>query len=152
MIGQRKPRSNAPYKWFKLPQGRNSLSLSWPTCACSHALFFLLMNTWLVSLLSVSLREFSSTKSMGQGACHWPLVPGGLMARIQCSHCHGLTSVSGREPKSCFKPLQAKTSWDQLPLTFQGSEEVTSRISGPWDTREGSQGWAWLWEQRICGK
>jgi len=31
----------------------------------------------------------------GPGSCHWPLVPGGLVARIQCSHCHSLTSVFG---------------------------------------------------------
>ena len=57
--------------------------------------FFLLINTLLVSLLSVSLWKFISTKLTGQGACHWPLVPGGLVTKIRCSHCQGLTSVSG---------------------------------------------------------
>ena len=36
----------------------------------------------------------------------------GLVARIQCSHCCSLTSISGRELKSCFKPLQAKATRD----------------------------------------
>ena len=34
------------------------------------------------------------------------------MARIQCSHCPGLTSVSGLELKFSFKPLQAKCPGD----------------------------------------
>ena len=34
----------------------------------------------------------------------------GLVARIQHSCCHDLTSVSGREPKHCFKLLQAKAT------------------------------------------
>ena len=37
----------------------------------------------------------------------------GLVARIQHSHCCSLTSISGQEPKSCFKPLQAEATWDQ---------------------------------------
>ena len=35
----------------------------------------------------------------GPGPCRWPLVPGGLVAGIQCSHCRGLTSVSGQGTK-----------------------------------------------------
>ena len=49
----------------------------------------------------------------GSGPCHWPLVPGGLVARIQRSHCHCPTSVSGWKLKSCFKPLQAKATRNQ---------------------------------------
>ena len=36
-------------------------------CAYSHILFFLLINSLLVSLISVSLWELISTKQMGQG-------------------------------------------------------------------------------------
>ena len=51
------------------------------------------------------------------GPCHWPLVPGGLVARIQPPHCRCRASVSGRELKSCFKLLQVKATRDQsLPL------------------------------------
>ena len=41
----------------------------------------------------------------------------GLVARIQHSHCHNLTSISGQERKSCFKPLQAEAAWDQYHRT-----------------------------------
>lgn len=41
----------------------------------------------------------------GLGPCLCPLVPGGLVARIWCSHCLGLTSVSGWGSKSCLKSL-----------------------------------------------
>ena len=40
-------------------------------------------------------------------------VPSGLVARIQGSLCRSLTSVSGQEPKSNFKPLQGKATQDQ---------------------------------------
>ena len=49
MIGQRKPRRNAPCKWFKLPQRRDTLS-SPSVCVYSPILFFLQINTLLVSL------------------------------------------------------------------------------------------------------
>ena len=42
--------------------------------------------------------------------CHWPL----LVSRTQQSLGCGLTSIPGQEPKSCFKPLQAKANLDQL--------------------------------------
>ena len=53
--------------------------------------------------------------SVGHGLVtgHWSLVTGGLVVRIQHSHCHGLTSISGREPKPCFKLLQAKAIREQ---------------------------------------
>ena len=63
----------------------------------------------------------------------WPLslVPGGLVARIQCSHCLSLASVSGRELKSRFEPLHPKAavsdslrpmdhSWSRLPFPPPG--------------------------------
>ena len=43
-------------------------------------------------------------------SCHWPLVLGGLVARIQ--HFHWL-HVSGQKAKPCSKPLQAEASQDQ---------------------------------------
>ena len=39
----------------------------------------------------------------------------GLVARILCSRCHGLISVSGWESKPCFKLLQTEITqyqWD----------------------------------------
>ena len=40
------------------------------------------------------------------------LLTAGLVARIWGSHCHHLASISGWEPKPCFKLLQAKATWD----------------------------------------
>ena len=80
-------------------------------CAYSHILFSLLINTLPVSLF-LSLRELISTKAKGKGPCHWPLVPGGLVVRIQHSNCCSLTSISGWELKSCFKLLQAAGTGD----------------------------------------
>ena len=52
----------------------------------------------------------------------------GLVARIQHSHCHGLTSVSDPEPKPCFKLLQAKA------ITEQQSQSLsyTQLFATPW--------------------
>ena len=43
--------------------------------------------------------EIHFYKASGPGALSLATVPGGLVARIQCSHCHSLTSVSGRGPE-----------------------------------------------------
>ena len=87
------------------------VSLSPPMCLSTHT-FFLLINTLLVSLLSVFV-GILFRKAKGPGPCHWLLVPGGLVARIQRSYCHGPTSISGWKPKTCFKPLQAEASRGQ---------------------------------------
>ena len=47
------------------------------------------------------------------GPRHWPLIPSGLLIRIQSSPCHGVTSLSGQESKPCFKPLLAKVIQNQ---------------------------------------
>lgn len=44
------------------------------------------------------------------GPHHCPLVPGGLVARIPRSPGHSPASVSGQEPKPCFKSLQAEAT------------------------------------------
>ena len=48
-----------------------------------------------------------------------------LVVRIWCSHCWDLTSISGREPKSCFKLLQAGATQDQSGWFFV-YEDMTS--------------------------
>ena len=55
------------------PKGA-TLSLSPPLCVYPHVLFFLLINTLLVSLLSISLLKSISTKQTIQGlvTSHWP--------------------------------------------------------------------------------
>ena len=74
-------------------------------CVYPHAPFLLLINTLVVSLLSISMWKFISTQLTSQG-----LVPGGLVAKTQHSVCSGLTSVSGLELKSCIKPPQAEAT------------------------------------------
>ena len=64
LIGQRKPGRNVPCKWFKLLQCCNSLS---PSVFLSMCTLFLLINTLLVSLLSISMWKFISIQLMGQG-------------------------------------------------------------------------------------
>ena len=115
-LAKRKHWRNDPNKWFKVPRGHGSLSepALW---VYSHVLFFLLINNLLVSLLSICLWKCISTQLQARALS---LATGshGLVARIQCSHCHGLTSISGlhslaRELKSCSKPLQAEATWEQ---------------------------------------
>ena len=48
------------------------------------------------------------------GPCQWPLLPGGLVARIQHSRRLALTSISGWKPESCFTLLQAEATRDQF--------------------------------------
>ena len=67
-----------------------------------------------VLLLSVSLWKHISTQLAGQGLAtgHGPWW---LESPVwsQHPHCRGLSSVSGREPKPCLKPLQAEAIQDQ---------------------------------------
>ena len=67
MIGQRRPWRNAPYKWFKLPWGHDSLWAHLCVYPQVLLLFLLLRNASFVSLLSFSLWRFVSTQLMGQG-------------------------------------------------------------------------------------
>ena len=53
----------------------------------------------------------------------------GLVARIQLSLCHNPTSISGLEPKCCFKLLQAEATWDQ------GDIWVSYLVSHQWKNK-----------------
>ena len=69
MIGQRKTRRNAPYKWFKLPWGHDSGTLH-ESCPCvyPHILYSFshLINTLLASLLSIFVETlFCKVKGPG---------------------------------------------------------------------------------------
>ena len=66
----------------------------------------------------------------GPGAYHQPLVPGGLVARIQCSHCCSQTSFSSWELKSCFKLLQAEVTREKVQFWKVAGRE------GGWENRE----------------
>ena len=106
--------------WKKCPikvaqtTARVSFSLSPPmglsTCTVLVSLLvILLLFHYFLSLVGIHL-----CTADGPGPCHWPQVPGGPVARIQYTHWQGLTSVSGWEPKLCFKPLQAEATWDKM--------------------------------------
>lgn len=62
-------------------------------CVDSHVPFFLLINVLLVTLFSISLWEFISTNARPE-ALSQVTVPHSLVARVQGSHCHNLTSGS----------------------------------------------------------
>ena len=88
-----------------------TLSVSPPVCAYSHVLFFLLINTLLASLLSVFVGIHFCKAKGPPGASS---LGTGLVAGIQRPHCCDLTSISGRELKSCLEPLQAKAIRDHI--------------------------------------
>ena len=95
--------------WKKCPikviQTATRVWLSLWACLCiyPHLLysFLLLINTLLVSLLSVFVGIIFLQSHRARALS----LPTGLVARIQCFHHLDLTSISGREPKSCFKTL-----------------------------------------------
>lgn len=94
---------------MKVTQTTTRAQLSEPTHVClSTRTLFLLINTLLISLLSISLWQFISTKPKGQGLVtgHWPW-------RSSGQDCCYLPSISGPKRKSCFKPLQVKATRDQ---------------------------------------
>ena len=88
----------------------------------------------------ITFRLCGSSFLQGQRAraCHWALVPG-VVLRLGFStlHSHSLTSVSGWEPKSCFKPLE--TTKD--PVDHAGKKKGFSGIRHPQE-RTGL-GWGW---------
>ena len=93
MTGQRKPRRNTPYKWFKLLRARDSLSL--PMCLSTSTPFppnehFTRFTTFHVF---VGIHFYKANKPR---ALSPPLIPGGLVSGIQHSHCRGMTSISGQ--------------------------------------------------------
>ena len=119
-----------------------TLSLGPPRCLTTHTvLFSLLINTLLVLLLSLSVGIlFCKTEGTG-----WALsLTSGLVSMIWCSHCHDLTPTSGREPKPCFKLLQAKPTQDHY--NYAQRDEVSLACSPNTDNnvlskdREGGDG------------
>ena len=87
-----------------------TFSLGLPVCLSTHTvLFFLLINTSLVSLLSV----FVGVLLLQSRRARALSLTTGLVARIWSSHCCDLTSISGQEQKPCFKLLQAEATQDQ---------------------------------------
>ena len=77
-----------------------------------YILFFFLINTLLVSLLPIFVEDhFYEAK--GPRALSLATVPGGLVAKIQCSHHPSLTSVFGQGTKVL---LQVTAGWGHQRL------------------------------------
>ena len=76
--------------------------------------------TPLVSLLSIPFWKLILYKAvLGRPLslarhCQWPLVPGGLVARIQQAYCHDLSSSSGWRTEILLQGAQAEPTWDQF--------------------------------------
>ena len=108
--GQRKPEEICHIRDSNYHEGATvSLSPSPPPCESIHILFSLLVNNLLISLLSL----YGNALLQNQWARALSLATG-LVARIQCSPNHSLTSISGWDPKSCFKLLQVKATQDHV--------------------------------------
>ena len=118
MIGQRNPRGEAPYKWFKSPRGQDSL---WAhPYVYPHTLFFLLINTCFTTFpLYVEIYFYTAD---GPGPCHWLLVPCGLVAKNQRSHNSDLTLISGWETKPCWSCCRPRSS--TIRLMSSGAESL----------------------------
>ena len=76
----------------------------------------------------------------GPGSCHWPLVPGGLVARIKYSHCHSLTSVFGwgtaillQAPAGLGHPRPLQISSFPTPSTWSQHQILQVKASVPQD-------------------
>ena len=48
-----------------------------------------------------------------------------LVARIRCSHRRNPTTITGQEPKPCFKPLQAEATGDQFQILLSSHHRTT---------------------------
>ena len=72
-----------------------------------HILFLLLINSGFTTFClcdnSFLQRQRASALSMTTG----------LVVKIRCSYRRDPTSISGCEPKPCFKALHATATWDQ---------------------------------------
>ena len=110
MIVQRKPRKNAPYKWFYLSQVYHSFSEP------AHVTIYMLSFSLLPSTLfhycpSACVNSFiqsqkSSALSLATGP--WGLVPG-----IQSFLCLSLTSISVQGTKILLQAAAGWVAWDQ---------------------------------------
>ena len=87
-------------------------------CVYPHILYTFSPSKYFICFISFCLCGNSFLKSWRARALS---LTTGLVARIQHSHCCDLISVSGQEPKPCFKVLQAKATRDQsLALVYSG--------------------------------
>ena len=88
-----------------------------PMCLAARTF---LINTLPVSLFSTSLLKFFSQRRQEPGSCFQPLVPGGLMVRIQHSHFLGSVSRQGTEIKLFSTTISSriKSLWSHEGVEF----------------------------------
>ena len=97
-------------------------------CLCSVSILTLNSTLYLFHYI---LPLYKNSFLQRSWARVWPLVPGGLVARILHSHCHGLTSVSGRELKPYFKPPQSRATWDHFHSACFWARWAASEADSP---------------------
>ena len=126
MTGQRKPRKNAPYKWFYLSQVYHSFSE--PAHGTIYRLSFsFLPSTLLVSLLSICLCKFIYTKSEVQGlvTVYWPSRPSTWDSELSMPQSHFNLCSGNQNPFSSLcrlRPPEIKryiTSYNEQPYILQ---------------------------------
>lgn len=126
MIGQRKPRKNAPYKWFYLSQVYHSFSE--PAHGTIYRLSFsFLPSTLLVSLLSICLCKFIYTKSEVQGlvTVYWPSRPSTWDSELSMPQSDFNLCPRNQNPSSsCCRLRQPEikrfiTSYNEQPYILQ---------------------------------
>ena len=107
-------------------------------CAYSYVLFLLLINTLLVSLLSVSLWKLIFCKVVRARALSWPLVPGGLVVRIQHSALtvttwlQSLTRNWTPASRCCRpRPLAITSLWNDFEKKFGETRNNFFAVSSP---------------------
>ena len=114
VIGQRNPEEMPHISDLNYHEGRTL----WVRRLCVYPRvlysFFLLINTFTCfttfRLCGNSFLQSRRARALSLTA--------GLVVRIWCSQCCNPTSISGREPKPCFKLLQARATRDQIYLYF----------------------------------
>lgn len=110
MIVQRKPRKNAPYKWFYLSQVYHSFSE--PAHVTIYTLSFsLLLSTLFHYCPSACVNSFiqsQKSRALSLATGPWGLVPG-----IQSFLCLSLTSISVQGTKILLQAAAGWVAWDQ---------------------------------------
>lgn len=123
MTDRRKLKRNSDSNYHK----SGTFSPNQPVCAHSYVRFFLLLNTLLVSLLSISLWKIIFCKAVWDRALS---LATGLAVRIQHSHRRSLNSISGWElrpppPSTCSQPNIYLLSF-LLPFPLPSGSQISS--------------------------
>ena len=107
MIGQKKAGRNAPCKWFKLPREHDSLTESTRVSSHTYSTFFPPKKHFTCFTTFPLCGNFFFVQSWKASALS---LTTGLAANIWCSPHHHPSLISGREPKTYFKLLQAEAT------------------------------------------